>query len=204
MSMVSRSMFSNKVTSNYQRPIYNPVGVSTADGTGGTGSSDLALIEDDLPSFKIIEMYYGSKMENKLYEQIPNDYNQYVELYVMVNKVKAKIKNEKLLILVQIAEEALVGAINSYALYGSNIALTIDKVGLQKTIDDILSGKNEKFIEMAQATGQLTITKKFRLAPVFNYYIIIYGMPEFGVGFDPIKINFLVGVLQKMGINPYK
>jgi hypothetical protein len=202
--MVSRSMFSNKVTSNYQRPIYNPVGVSTADGTGGTGSSDLALITDDLPSFKIIEMYYGSKMENKLYEQIPNDYNQYVELYVMVNKVKAKIKNEKLLILVQIAQEALVGAINSYALYGSNIALTIDKVGLQKTIDDILSGKNEKFIEMAQATGQLTITKKFRLAPVFNYYIIIYGMPEFGVGFDPIKINFLVGVLQKMGINPYK
>jgi len=204
MSMVSRSMFSNKVTSNYLRPVYNPVGFSTTDGTGGTGSSDLALITDDLPSFKIIEMYYGSKMENKLYEQIPNDYNQYVELYVMVNKVKAKIKNEKLLILVQIAQEALVGAINSYALYGSNIALTIDKVGLQKTIDDILSGKNEKFIEMAQATGQLTITKKFRLAPVFNYYIIIYGMPVFGVGFDPIKINFLVGVLQNMGINPYK
>ena len=204
MSMVSRSMFSNKVTSNYQRPVYNPVGISTADGTSGIGATDLALITDDLPSFKIIEMYYGSKMENKLYEQIPNDYNQYVELYVMVNKVKAKIKNEKLLILVQIAEEALVGAINSYALYGSNIALTIDKVGLQKTIDDILSGKNEKFIEMAQATGQLNITKKFRLAPVFNYYIIIYGMPVFGVGFDPIKINFLVGVLQNMGINPYK
>jgi hypothetical protein len=98
----------------------------------------------------------------------------------------------------------LVGAINSYALYGSNVSLTLDKVGLNKTINDILTGKNEKFIEMAQATGQLTITKSFKLAPVFNYYIIIYGMPAFGVGFDPIKINFLVDVLKSKGINPYK
>jgi len=98
----------------------------------------------------------------------------------------------------------LQGAINAYALYGTNIALTIDKVGLKKTIEDILSGKNEKFIEMAQATGQLVITKTFKLAPLFNYYIIVYGMPAFGVGFDPIKIKFLTDVLVKNGINPYK
>jgi len=205
MSMVSKSMFSNAVQFNKMRPLYNPVFSSQAIAAGGEGSGDLSFITaDDLVSFKEIEQKYGYRIEHKLYEQIPNDYEKYIKLYVMVNKVKAKIKNDKLLTLVQIAQEALVGAINSYALYGSNVSLTLDKVGLNKTINDILTGKNEKFIEMAQATGQLTITKSFKLAPVFNYYIIIYGMPAFGVGFDPIKINFLVDVLKSKGINPYK
>ena len=205
MSMVSKSMFSNAVQFNKMRPLYNPVFSSQAIAAGGEGSGDLSFITaDDLVSFKEIEQKYGYRIEHKLYEQIPNDYDKYIKLYVMVNKVKAKIKNDKLLTLVQIAQEALVGAINSYALYGSNVSLTLDKVGLNKTINDILTGKNEKFIEMAQATGQLSITKSFKLAPVFNYYIIIYGMPAFGVGFDPIKINFLVDVLKGKGINPYK
>ena len=205
MSMVSKSMFSNAVQFNKMRPLYNPVFTSEAIAAGSAGSGDLAFITaDDLVSFKEIEQKYGYRIEHKLYEQIPNDYEKYIKLYVMVNKVKAKITNDKLLTLVQIAQEALVGAINSYALYGSNVSLTLDKVGLNKTINDILTGKNEKFIEMAQASGQLSITKSFKLAPVFNYYIIIYGMPAFGVGFDPVKINFLVDVLKGKGINPYK
>lgn len=205
MSMVSKSFFYNSVQVNKMRPLYNPVFSSQAIASGSEGSGDLSFITaDDLVSFKEIEQKYGYRIEHKLYEQIPNDYEKYIKLYVMVNKVKAKIKNDKLLTLVQIAQEALVGAINSYALYGSNVSLTLDKVGLNKTINDILTGKNEKFIEMAQATGQLSITKSFKLAPVFNYYIIIYGMPAFGVGFDPIKINFLVDVLKSKGINPYK
>ena len=205
MSMVSKSFFYNSVQVNKMRPLYNPVFSSQAIAAGSEGSGDLSFITaDDLVSFKEIEQKYGYRIEHKLYEQIPNDYDKYIKLYVMVNKVKAKIKNDKLLTLVQIAQEALVGAINSYALYGSNVSLTLDKVGLNKTINDILTGKNEKFIEMAQASGQLTITKSFKLAPVFNYYIIIYGMPAFGVGFDPVKINFLVDVLKSRGVNPYK
>uniref|UniRef100_A0A6C0LSV3 Uncharacterized protein n=1 Tax=viral metagenome TaxID=1070528 RepID=A0A6C0LSV3_9ZZZZ len=205
MSMVSKSFFYNSVQVNKMRPLYNPVFSSQAIAAGSEGSGDLSFITaDDLVSFKEIEQKYGYRIEHKLYEQIPNDYDKYIKLYVMVNKVKAKITNDKLLTLVQIAQEALVGAINSYALYGSNVSLTLDKVGLNKTINDILTGKNEKFIEMAQATGQLSITKSFKLAPVFNYYIIIYGMPAFGVGFDPIKINFLVDVLKSKGVNPYK
>lgn len=205
MSMVSKSFFYNSVQVNKMRPLYNPVFSSQAIAAGGEGSGDLSFITaDDLVSFKEIEQKYGYRIEHKLYEQIPNDYEKYIKLYVMVNKVKAKIKNDKLLTLVQIAQEALVGAINSYALYGSNVSLTLDKVGLNKTINDILTGKNEKFVEMAQASGQLSITKSFKLAPVFNYYIIIYGMPAFGVGFDPVKINFLVDVLKSRGVNPYK
>lgn len=207
MSVVSKSMFSGTTMVNYQRPLYNPVfnGYLAAAGGGGGGVGELALITaDNLDCLKVIETLYGSRMAAKVYEQIPNDYNQYIQLYVKVRKIQDKIKEPKLLILLKLAEEALVGAINSYAIYGSNVALTLDKVGLNKTIDDILSNKNEKLIEMANATGQLTITKTFKLAPVFNYYIVIYGMPAYGVGFEPAKINFLVDVLQKNGINPYK
>ena len=211
--MISKSLFSNGAIVNYLRPVYDPIftgAVSTRGGGGGGGgfiggANDLTLItEDNLVSFRNIGALYSSKMANKQYEQIPKDYNLYVELYVMIDQVKRKIKNNKLITLVQIVEDALVGAINSYALYGYNISLNLDKVALKKTIDDILAGKNEKVVEMAQASGQLNITKSFKLAPVFNYYIIIYGMPAYGVGFDPIKINFLVDILMSKGINPYK
>lgn len=204
--MISKSLFSNGTIVNYLRPIYDPIYTSRVTSTvTSVGANDLNLItEDNLVSFRNIGALYSSKMAEKKYEQIPKDYNLYVELYVMVEKVKQKIKNQKLLTLIQVVEDALVGSINSYALYGYNISLNLDKVGLKKTIDDILSGKNEKVVEMAQASGQLNITKSFKLAPVFNYYIIIYGMPAYGVGFDPVKINFLVDILKSKGINPYK
>ena len=199
-------MFSNAVEVNYHRPMYNPVSGSNTMGIGtGGGGGEFSLITDfDLADLKVIQTFYSSKIRDNLYEQIPNDYDKYIQLYYAIEKIKAKITNVKLLTMVQIAQDTLKGAINAYALYGTNIALTIDKVGLKKTIDDILSGKNEKFIEMAQASGQLSITKTFKLAPLFNNYIIVYGMPAFGVGFDPIKIKFLTEVLVKNGINPYK
>jgi len=204
--MISKSMFSNAVQVNYHRPMYNPVSSSNTMGIGtGSGSGEFSLITDfDLADLKVIQTFYSSKIRDKIYEQIPNEYDKYIQLYYAIEKIKAKITNVKLLTMVQIAQDTLQGAINAYALYGTNIGLTIDKVGLKKTIEDILSGKNEKFIEMAQATGQLVITKTFKLAPLFNNYIIVYGMPAFGVGFDPIKIKFLTEVLVKNGINPYK
>ena len=198
-------MFSNQVKVNYHRPMYNPVSSSNAMGIGSGGAGEFSLISEfDLADLKEVQLFYSSKIRDNLYEQIPNEYNKYIKLYYAIEKIKEKITNKKLLTMVQIAQDTLKGAINAYALYGTNIALTIDKVGLKKTIDDILSGKNEKFIEMAQASGQLMITKTFKLAPLFNYYIIVYGMPAFGVGFDPIKIKFLTDVLVKNGINPYK
>ena len=141
-------------------------------------------------------------MAEKLYENIPNDYNAYILLYVQVQLMMKQVTDYRLLILLKLAQEALKGAINSYALYGTTITLTYDKNNLQKTIADILSGKNNNCV--ASATGNLSITKTFKLANVFNAYLIIYGMPSFGVGFDPIKINFLVDVLKQNGIEPYK
>jgi hypothetical protein len=150
----------------------------------------------------MIEQLYGLNMANKNYESIPNDYDKYVTLYTQVTNILYKSKDERLKVLLKLAQEALQGAINSYAIYGSNIALTYDKAGLQKLLADCESGINKKVV--ASATGQISITKRFKLATVFNCYLYIYGMPEAGVGFDPIKINYLVDVLRQNGIDPYK
>jgi len=100
--MISKSLFSNGAIVNYLRPVYDPIftgAVSTRGGGGGGGgfiggANDLTLItEDNLVSFRNIGALYSSKMANKQYEQIPKDYNLYVELYVMIDQVKRKIKN---------------------------------------------------------------------------------------------------------------
>ena len=105
--------------------------------------------------------------------------------------------------MVKFAQDTLIGAINSYTLYGNNIVLQLDKTNLEQRVQDILSNKNQRVVEIANASGQLTITKTFKLAPIFNYYILIFGMPAFGVGFDPNKVGFLLDILNQNNISPY-
>lgn len=156
----------------------------------------------DLAALQYIELNYGQPMSNKNYEAIPSDYNKYIELYALIYGISQTTQDPRMLVLLKIVNEALQGAINAYTIYGDNLAFKLSNLNLQKQIDDILSNKNEHVV--ATASGQLSVTKKFTLAPVFNYYIVLYGMPVFGVGFDPLKVNFLVGLLTRIGINPYK
>jgi hypothetical protein len=205
MSSYGKSMFSNLAVATVNRPIYNPVslGQGTAGG-GGAGADDLALITSSYyNTLRIIEGFYGQNMANKEYYNIPNNYDQYVQYYVLLETIQSKIKNSTLALLIKYAQDTLIGAINSYTLYGNNIVLQLDKTNLQQQVQTILSNKNQQVVEVANTTGQLTITRSFTLAPVFNYYILFFGMPAFGVGFDPSKIAFLVDILNQNGINPY-
>ena len=203
-----KSMFSNAILLTSSRPLYNPVGVGYISESGygpGPGSTELINISANyFNTLQKIHDFYGLQMQNRTYYNIPTDYDEYVQLYVILQQIQTKTQNSSLLLLLKIAEDALVGAINSYTLYGENLVLNVDKSALQQKVNDILSNKNEKFVEVATATGQLTIVKTFKLAAVFNYYIIIYGMPAYGVGFDPTKINFLVTILQGLGVDPFK
>lgn len=142
-------------------------------------------------------------MANKNYRAIPNDYNQYIQLYMVIQKIQSVTNNSSLNLLLKIIKNALVGSINSFTLYGESVALELDKIYLENKINDILSNKNMKFVEISNTTGQMAITKSFKLATVFNMYIIIYGMPQFGVGFDPVKISILVDILKRKNIDPY-
>jgi hypothetical protein len=193
-------MFSNSLVLSSARYLYNPI--STYNGGG---SSDLDVVTNSyMKSLEIIERMYTSNMSNKTYELIPRNYNQYIQLYMILQRLQQKINNSKLLLLLKIIREGLVGAINSFSLYGENVALKLDKRNLELKVDEILSNKNVKMVNLSNTTGQMTIKKTVKLAAIFNYYILIYGMPAFGVGFDPIKISYLLEVLKKRGINPYK
>jgi len=194
---VSKSMFSNSLVP-LNRSLYNPI-YQQSKGT------DLVTMNTEfIKTLQTIQEFYVKNMALKQYEKIPGDYQKYIALYVTLQQVIMKTPSPQLRLLFTIAQEALVGAINSYSIYGDNVLLKLDKTNLQNKINDILTKKNEKLLEIPTTNGQLSVKKTFKLAPVFNNYILVYGLPPYGVGFDQVKIDFLANVLRKKGINPYK
>jgi hypothetical protein len=152
---------------------------------------------------KIIQTEYSSRIANQTYESIPTDFSQYTNLVTQVQDMRSKTTDQSALLLLQIAEDTLRGTFNSLSLYGDNLLLQIDKEELQKQVTDILSDKNLTTTQPTLSSNNMTLTQNFQLAPVFNYYIRIYGAPLQGQGFDPVKIAFLIYTLQENGIDPY-
>lgn len=142
-------------------------------------------------------------MSSKQYEAIPNNYDQYIQLYEALQELQAQTTNADLTLLLQIAEHTLVGAVNSYTIYGENVLLRVDKTTLENRVSELLNKVNVETVNDGETTSTLSLTRSFRLAAVYNYYIMIYGMPASGTGFDPVKISFLVDILTEKGIDPY-
>jgi len=145
---------------------------------------------------------YTTFLANRQYQSIPTDLNQSLILYDDIYQQRATATNTNLLILLQITMDGIQGTMNAYTLYTQNISLSLKNIILEKKIDDILSGKNE-IKAMSDTCGQFTATKTFILAPLFSYYIMMYGLPAFGVGFDPEKLAIILKVLTSNGIDPY-
>jgi hypothetical protein len=180
------------------RKIYNPVEkIMPPD--------DLSIINRvEQYSLQMIDKRYVNPVAKRKFEKVPKEYEEYLKLFMVVRSIKYKTANKTLLLLLNIVEDALVAAINTYTIYGENLMFRIDKINLEKKIEDILSNKNTVAIQMMNTSGQLKITKVFKLKAIFNYYILLFGMPLFGEGFDPIKMSFLEETMKKNGINPYK
>lgn len=145
---------------------------------------------------------YTTFLANRQYQSISTDLNKSLVLYDEIYQQKLLATNTNLLILLQITMDGIQGTMNAYTLYTQNIGLTLNNIILEKKIEDILSGKNEKNA-MANTCGQFTATKTFVLAPLFSYYIMMYGLPAFGVGFNPEKLAIILKVLTANGIDPY-
>jgi len=194
---ISKSLFTSLLIPSQSRSLYNPIYQNN--------TTDLIFYNKTFfNTLKIIEEFYVKNMANKHYENIPNDYNKYVTLYVILYKVLERTNNPQLKLLFKITQEALMSAMNSITIYGDKLYLELKVNTLEQKLNDVLLVENKKVVEIANATGQLNINKSFKLATVFNDYILIYGLPEFGVGFDPVKIEFLANLLKKKGIDPYK
>jgi len=206
MASYSKSIFTNSTVFSNTRSLIDPISLgiySTSSGGGATSDVLDFLTASYLSILRIIETQYGANMANKTYENIPSDYNKYAQLVSDLKVIQTKTKNTTLTLLLKIAEDTLIGAVNSYALYGDNLILQVDKTNLEKRVNDILTDKNVKLVENTFSYSNMSVQKTFKLAAVFNYYIMIYGLPAQGVGFDPVKISFLVNILTEKGIDPY-
>jgi hypothetical protein len=169
---------------------------------GGIGGGNFSLSLDLIQALNTINDDFTTRLANKDYSNIPNDFTNYLTLYDTVYQSTLIITNEGLLTLLNIALGGLKGAVEVYSLYTQNISLALNNNVLEQRIEEILSGKNE-MDAMSGAQGTLSMTKTFFLAPLFSYYIVIYGMPEFGVGFDPKKLSIILDILNENGIDPY-
>tara|TARA_B110000879_G_scaffold178592_1_gene233929 strand:+ start:722 stop:1303 length:582 start_codon:yes stop_codon:yes gene_type:complete len=187
------------------RSFINPISFAIAVQTIGTGTTQELgfLTQYYMDIIRIIQTEYSSKIANQTYESIPTDFSQYTNLVKEVQDMRSKTTNSSVRLLLQIADDTLRGTFNSLSLYGDNLLLQIGKSDLQKQVSDILSDKNVTTTQPSMSSNNMTITQSFQLAPVFNYYIRIYGAPTQGQGFDPVKIAFIIYTLQENGIDPY-
>lgn len=180
---------------NTSKSMVNPVSTSSQQELQFGADLTLALNK--------IENEYVSKEAAKKYLEIPELMAQYLSLNDTMMTSIAKQRNTNLRLLFQIAKDGLLGALNSKTLNSDNVDLNFQVLMLNKKVEDILSGKNE-MVAMGDVQGEFTITKTFKLAPLYSYYIYLYGMPAYGVGFDAAKLSLLVTIMNKYGINPYK
>jgi arsenate reductase-like glutaredoxin family protein len=189
--MYSKSLFFN--SQNLQRTLLYPLGSQSSDGN----INSIIFSQDFIHSLKIIEQQYTLNLANRTYSLIPTDYQKYLNLYETVNKTLSKTTNTYIKTLLQITQEGLTGAINAYGLSFENNQLKQENETLQQTIEDILSNKNERPVIRGNDTARFGLQKTFTLAPLFSYYIALYGMPAEGEGFDQNKLIILADILQK-------
>lgn len=179
---------------NTSKSMVNPVSTSS--------QQELQFGVDLTGALNTIQNQYVKKEAIKQYLEIPELMSQYLLLNDIMTSSIAKQRNSNLKLLFNIANDGLLGALNSKTLNADNIDLQLQVLMLNKRVDDILSGKNE-VSALGDVQGEISISKTFKLAPLYSYYIYLYGMPAYGVGFDASKLSLLVSILNKYDINPY-
>jgi hypothetical protein len=178
--------------------------ISYGDQGSGGGGGGISITLLELESLRTIQTLYTSQLANRNYANIPVDLTKYLKLREIASTAQTKYKsNAALAVLFQITVDGITGTINTYGLNTLNIETQVQNTYLQGVIEEIISGINvtKAFDENV---GTLSMSKTFELAPLFRYYISLYGVPEIGVGFDPVKLALVLTALQNSGIDPYK
>lgn len=170
--------------------------------SGGVCHS-LQFSEQFVADLKVIDEEYVTQIANKNYSVISTEFDRYLTLYNSVVDEQNDATNKNLVTLFNITMNGLKGAVELYALYKQNITLEITNSILDKRVETILSDKNS-MSAMTGAHGTIEISKTFLLAPLFSYYIRAFGLPEFGVGFDPKKLDIIKEILESNNIDLYK
>lgn len=201
MRCVTKSLITNKI--NIARTVINPIENIFKCMKKTIFDCDSLYSQDLLTALNKIELDYVKKMSDRKYLEISQDMDTFLALEYKLGVNISSETCQKLKILLEIARDALSGALHSRTLFTDVTELTIKNTILEKRIEDILSGKNE-LQAMDDTSGEFVITKTFKLAAVYSYYITLYGLPAFGVGFDTTKLTLLVDILRRQGIDPYR
>lgn len=180
------SMFGNQASvpfSNLFGALPRP---PNSDGESANGIVD-ALTVAQYNALKTIYTNYVVPLANKQYEQISTNVGDFMKLTNALKAINAKHPTLKLLL--QIISNVLTGSLSAQSMYATYAYNEIAIIAINKRIEEILSNVNT--VETSTGAGQLKITKAVKLAPIYSYYVHLYGLPEFGVGFDPAKLAFL-------------
>ena len=197
--MYSKSIFNTGQQQGNQKSLINPLGQLN---NIPFMTNETIFTSENLDALNKIHKFYTKPLGNQNYSDIPDNYLEYSELYSTISNLQLQTSNKNIKLLLKITCEGLTGAIHSFGLDKSIIDLNIQNILLNNKIQDLLKDKNEQFT-LDNTNKKYTLQKTFTLAPIYSYYISIFGLPEKGEGFDPIRIQSLLTILQKYNINPY-
>ena len=219
--MTSKSMFTSQVSFNVgngsaSKPLFQSIRYdnnSFFDILLNTTQQIVYITQDNADLVNIRTNYlsllqkihddYGIHAASRNYERISTDNSVYVDVYDQITVLISNTSDDALHLLLTLSRETLMAAFHSVTLHSGNITLHIEKTILQQKVNDLLTQANSEIIQNSTTSGQFAIVRNFQLAPVYNYYIQVYGVPVYGAGFDPIRISFLAEILTSLSINPY-
>ncbi len=198
ISGYSNSIMSRSLISVVILPDNSPL---LSDRTNIDYETVTSLVNTDIIEY--VEKNYGRHSASKNYHLMDNSVGQYNLIYWYVQNILNSISTPELVTLITAIKELLASSYNSIGLHKDNIIQNITISTLTDKVQDILSNKNKDVLLQQNNPGSLTITQTFTLAPVYNYYISIYGMPLQGNGFNPLKISYIAEILTSINIEPY-
>ena len=170
-------------------PGSSQTGSSSQNGSSETKAPSVrnGLTLPQFNALRTVYTSYSSMLSSKKYEQIPQSITQYMALVKVIKTID--IADPIFFLLISIVSNILLGSTFANKLYASYAYNEIAIITLNKRIEEILSNVNN--VQTSTGTGQFQVTQFVKLSPIYSYYVHLYGMPEFGIGFDPNKLAFL-------------
>jgi len=193
---MSKSMFNTGSFHTNKRTMVNPLGENPF--------SNGANLDAHVDTFSKIEQKYTRFLSEKNFDQIPADIIEYSNLYDKIQKMVLHSSDKKMQLLFTISLHGLMGAIHAFHLNTQNVQLQLKTLSLQNRVETILTDKNSRDVMNASSssTESLSLVKTVTLAPLYSYYILLFGVPE--NGFDPVKIQEILQVLLQYNVDPYQ
>lgn len=146
---------------------------------------------------KKLESLYTNPLANREYHNINTDLIEYSELYEKIQEMSLQTANGNMKLLFKISLQGLTGAINALHLNSENVRSNINQLQTQNRLV-----KTDEKMVYDTTESVLTTSKTYTLAPLYSYYILLFGIPT--EGFDPIKIQNILNILKQYNINPYE